>query len=136
MWCAQHDEVLTPPLDDEYHVSSKQSRPLCHTSKHTPDFVLMASNESKASPLSRCKVGMWRALHECVRVLTTVVADFFCLFLFGCFCSTQEQLFIAGGGLLPHLVKEITSDGIWCAGSLQTSFDLLGELCKGNPEVP
>ncbi|CAM9788103.1 unnamed protein product, partial [Ectocarpus sp. 13 AM-2016] len=49
--------------------------------------------------------------------------------------STQEQLFIAGGGLLPHLVKEITSDGMWCAGSLQTAFDLLGELCKGNRDV-
>ncbi|CAN0582650.1 unnamed protein product, partial [Laminaria digitata] len=49
--------------------------------------------------------------------------------------SKQEQLFISGGGLLPHLVKEITSDGIWCAGSLQTAFDLLGELCKGNREV-
>lgn len=49
--------------------------------------------------------------------------------------STQEQLFIAGGGLLGHLVKEITSDGVWCAGSLQTAFDLLGELCKGNREV-
>ncbi|CAM9677454.1 unnamed protein product [Scytosiphon promiscuus] len=49
--------------------------------------------------------------------------------------STQEQLFITGGGLLPHLVKEITSDGMWCAGSLQTAFDLLGELCKGNRQV-
>lgn len=49
--------------------------------------------------------------------------------------STQEQLFISGGGLLPHLVKEITSNGMWCAGSLQTAFDLLGELCKGNREV-
>eukprot|EP00903_Cladosiphon_okamuranus_P008770 g8401.t1 len=49
--------------------------------------------------------------------------------------STQEQLFISGGGLLPHLVKEITSSGMWCAGSLQTAFDLLGELCKGNREV-
>eukprot|EP00752_Nemacystus_decipiens_P006451 g5810.t1 len=49
--------------------------------------------------------------------------------------STQEQLFISGGGLIPHLVKEITSNGMWCAGSLQTAFDLLGELCKGNREV-
>ncbi|CAN0491003.1 unnamed protein product, partial [Ectocarpus sp. 8 AP-2014] len=39
------------------------------------------------------------------------------------------------GGLLPHLVKEITSDGMWCAGSLQTAFDLLGELCKGNRDI-
>lgn len=53
----------------------------------------------------------------------------------GKICSTQEQLFISGGGVLPHLVKEITSDGIWCAGSLQTAFDLLGELCKGNRQV-
>lgn len=51
------------------------------------------------------------------------------------FRSTQEQLFISGGGLLPHLVKEIASTGMWCAGSLQTAFDLLGELCKGNREV-
>lgn len=55
--------------------------------------------------------------------------------VFGVPCSTQEQLFIAGGGLLPHLIKEITSDGMWCAGSLQTAFDLLGELCKGNRDV-
>lgn len=56
--------------------------------------------------------------------------------LFVSWCrSTQEQLFISGSGLLPHLVKEITSNGMWCAGSLQTAFDLLGELCKGNREV-
>lgn len=64
-------------------------------------------------------------------VLSSPLAGLVCLVV----CSTQEQLFIAGGGLLPHLVKEITSDGMWCAGSLQTAFDLLGELCKGNRDV-
>lgn len=58
-----------------------------------------------------------------------------CVNLFRPRFRTQEQLFIAGGGLLGHLVQEITSDGVWCAGSLQTAFDLLGELCKGNREV-
>ncbi|CAN0494178.1 unnamed protein product, partial [Discosporangium mesarthrocarpum] len=47
----------------------------------------------------------------------------------------QEQLFVAGSGLLAHLVKEVTTDGLQCPGALQTAFDLLGELCKGNYEV-
>jgi len=34
-----------------------------------------------------------------------------------------------------HLVEDITSERLHCAGSLQTSFDLLGELCKGNHDV-
>jgi len=49
--------------------------------------------------------------------------------------SPQEQLFAARSGLLEHLVQDITSDRLHCAGSLQTSFDLLGELCKGNSDV-
>ena len=49
--------------------------------------------------------------------------------------STQEQLFVAQSGLLLHLVEHVTSDRLHCAGSLQTSFDLLGELCKGNCEL-
>ena len=49
--------------------------------------------------------------------------------------SPQEQLFAARSGLLIHIVEDIISDKLHCAGSLQTSFDLLGELCKGNSEV-
>ncbi len=49
--------------------------------------------------------------------------------------SPAEQYFSASTGLLLHLVEDITSDRLHCAGSLQTSFDLLGELCKGNVEV-
>lgn len=47
----------------------------------------------------------------------------------------QEQLFVAQSGLLLHLVEHVTCDRLHCAGSLQTSFDLLGEMCKGNLEV-
>jgi len=49
--------------------------------------------------------------------------------------SVQEQLFVAQSGLLFYLLGHVTSERIHCAGSLQTSFDLLGELCKGNMEV-
>ncbi|CAB9509620.1 potential channel 4-associated protein [Seminavis robusta] len=49
--------------------------------------------------------------------------------------SPGEQVFVARSGLLMHLVEDITSERLHCAGSLQTSFDLLGELCKGNNEV-
>lgn len=49
--------------------------------------------------------------------------------------SAHEQLFAAKSGLLSHLVRDIVSDRLHCAGSLQTSFDLLGEICKGNSEV-
>ena len=49
--------------------------------------------------------------------------------------SPHEQLFAAKSGLLGHLVRDIVSDRLHCAGSLQTSFDLLGEVCKGNSEV-
>lgn len=38
-------------------------------------------------------------------------------------------------GLLRHLVMEIISTDDHAAGSLQTAFDLLGELLKGNIEV-
>ncbi|KAI2504529.1 hair follicle maturation [Fragilaria crotonensis] len=49
--------------------------------------------------------------------------------------SAHEQLFAAKSGLLSYLVQDIVSDRLHCAGSLQTSFDLLGEVCKGNSEV-
>mmetsp|Transcript_30132 Transcript_30132/g.45945 ORF Transcript_30132/g.45945 Transcript_30132/m.45945 type:complete len:1293 (-) Transcript_30132:1715-5593(-) len=49
--------------------------------------------------------------------------------------SPHEQWFAAKSGLLHHLVEDILSDRLHCAGSLQTSFDLLGEVCKGNAEV-
>lgn len=49
--------------------------------------------------------------------------------------SPVEQIFVARSGLLKHLIGDITSQRLHCAGSLQTSFDLLGELCKGNAEV-
>lgn len=47
----------------------------------------------------------------------------------------QEQLFVAQSGLLLNLLEHVTSERIHCAGSLQTSFDLLGEICKGNIQV-
>jgi hypothetical protein len=49
--------------------------------------------------------------------------------------SSVEQVFVARTGLLKHLISDVTSQRLHCAGSLQTSFDLLGELCKGNAEV-
>lgn len=49
--------------------------------------------------------------------------------------SPSEQLFAAQSGLLNHLVSDVLSERLHCAGSLQTSFDLLGELCKGNKFV-
>ena len=49
--------------------------------------------------------------------------------------SPAEQVFVARSDLLKHLISDITSERLHCAGSLQTSFDLLGELCKGNAEV-
>eukprot|EP00934_Nitzschia_sp_Nitz4_P008770 Nitzschia sp. Nitz4//scaffold166_size90379//57971//62599//NITZ4_005064-RA/size90379-processed-gene-0.62-mRNA-1//-1//CDS//3329538217//8760//frame0 len=49
--------------------------------------------------------------------------------------SPAEQVFVARTGLLDHLIEDIASERLHCAGSLQTSFDLLGELCKGNSFV-
>uniref|UniRef100_A0A7S4APD3 Uncharacterized protein n=1 Tax=Pseudo-nitzschia australis TaxID=44445 RepID=A0A7S4APD3_9STRA len=49
--------------------------------------------------------------------------------------SSVEQVFVAKTGLMKHLIDDVTSQRLHCAGSLQTSFDLLGELCKGNVEV-
>mmetsp|Transcript_28770 Transcript_28770/g.81152 ORF Transcript_28770/g.81152 Transcript_28770/m.81152 type:complete len:672 (+) Transcript_28770:1-2016(+) len=49
--------------------------------------------------------------------------------------SGTEQVFVAHTGLLDHLIEDIASERLHCAGSLQTSFDLLGELCKGNAQV-
>jgi hypothetical protein len=49
--------------------------------------------------------------------------------------SPKEQMFTAQSGLLDHLITEVSCDRLHCAGSLQTSFDLLGELIKGNAEV-
>lgn len=48
--------------------------------------------------------------------------------------SSREQEFVACL-LLDHLVKDICSDCLHCSGSLQTSFDLLGEMIKGNSVV-
>lgn len=36
---------------------------------------------------------------------------------------------------MEHLIVDVTSKRLHCSGSLQTSFDLLGELCKGNIQV-
>jgi hypothetical protein len=49
--------------------------------------------------------------------------------------SPLEQMFVAQSGLMNHLVEDVSSDRLHCAGSLQTSFDLLGELGKGNTDV-
>ena len=49
--------------------------------------------------------------------------------------SADEQVFLAKSGLLQHLVRDVSSERLHCSGSLQTSFDLLGELGKGNAEV-
>jgi len=49
--------------------------------------------------------------------------------------STDEQMFAAQSGLMDYLVDDVSSDKLHCAGSLQTSFDLLGELGKGNSDV-
>lgn len=49
--------------------------------------------------------------------------------------SPGEQMFAAQSGLLDHLAEEVSSERLHCAGSLQTSFDLLGELVKGNATV-
>jgi hypothetical protein len=49
--------------------------------------------------------------------------------------SNKEQLFVAKTGLMEHLLADVTSQRLFCSGSLQTSFDLLGELCKGNLDV-
>ena len=50
--------------------------------------------------------------------------------------ASKEQIFVARTtGLLRHLVMEIISTDDHAAGSLQTAFDLLGELLKGNIEV-
>ena len=49
--------------------------------------------------------------------------------------SQNEQLYASRSGLLRHLIQDILSDRLHCAGSLQTAFDLLGELCKGNTEA-
>ena len=49
--------------------------------------------------------------------------------------SMAEQMFVALAGLMDHLIKEICGNRLHCAGSLQTSFDLLGEIGKGNDAV-
>jgi len=49
--------------------------------------------------------------------------------------SMKEQMFVAHSGLMLHLLKEIFSEGLRCTGSLQTAFDLLGELSKGNNKI-
>lgn len=49
--------------------------------------------------------------------------------------SPDEQINAAQSSLLQHLIEDISSERLHCAGSLQTSFDLLGELIKGNADV-
>ncbi|OQS00586.1 hypothetical protein THRCLA_05916, partial [Thraustotheca clavata] len=44
--------------------------------------------------------------------------------------SPDEQLFVARTPLLPALLKEILSSGFKPSGSLQSAFDLLGEMTK------
>ena len=46
-----------------------------------------------------------------------------------------ERMYVARYGLMDFLSDEILSDKLRCAGSLQTSFDLLGELVKGDSTV-
>lgn len=47
--------------------------------------------------------------------------------------SPREQWFAArSSGLLEYLVEDLLDDRLHTAGTLQTAFDLLGELCKGN----
>lgn len=43
-----------------------------------------------------------------------------------------QQMVLCDLGMLDYLVDEVMGEGLRCAGSLQTAFDLLGELCKGN----
>ncbi|RHY04454.1 hypothetical protein DYB25_010678 [Aphanomyces astaci] len=47
--------------------------------------------------------------------------------------SPAEQLFVARTPLLAALLKEILSCGFRPSGSLQSAFDLLGEMTKNNP---
>lgn len=50
--------------------------------------------------------------------------------------SPKEQTFCAKSGLLRFLVEYVLSNNqLYCSGRLQTAFDLLGELCKGNTET-
>jgi hypothetical protein len=46
-----------------------------------------------------------------------------------------ERMYVSRYGLMDFLSHEILSDKLRCAGSLQTSFDLLGELVKGDSTV-
>ncbi|OQR84403.1 hypothetical protein ACHHYP_13426 [Achlya hypogyna] len=46
--------------------------------------------------------------------------------------SPDEQLFVARSPLLPALLKEILGAGFKPSGSLQSAFDLLGEMTKNN----
>ncbi|CAM9147001.1 unnamed protein product [Phaeothamnion confervicola] len=47
----------------------------------------------------------------------------------------QEQLLVARAGVLPHLVEGIVDGSLKEAGALQSAFDLLSEVSKGNPGV-
>ncbi|KAF0720761.1 Aste57867_40 [Aphanomyces stellatus] len=47
--------------------------------------------------------------------------------------SQAEQYFVARTPLLPALLKEILGCGFKPSGSLQSAFDLLGEMTKNNP---
>lgn len=45
------------------------------------------------------------------------------------------QKFVARSGMLEYLIDDIVADGPKAQGSMQTSFDLLGELMKFNREI-
>jgi len=45
------------------------------------------------------------------------------------------QRFVARSGMLDYLINDIVADNPKAAGSMQTSFDLLGELMKFNKEI-
>eukprot|EP00743_Colponemidia_sp_Colp-15_P008590 GILK01009348.1.p1 GENE.GILK01009348.1~~GILK01009348.1.p1 ORF type:complete len:617 (-),score=153.13 GILK01009348.1:202-2052(-) len=49
--------------------------------------------------------------------------------------TSADQIFVARSGVLLHLVKEIMGGNMANASSLQTSFDLLGEILKFNRMV-
>ncbi len=46
--------------------------------------------------------------------------------------NKDHQVFVAHSGVIKHTVKHIISIGVKNSGSLQTAFDLLGELTKFN----
>lgn len=47
----------------------------------------------------------------------------------------SDQAFVTRIGLLDFLVREIASERLHCVGNLQSLFDLLAELGRGNPSI-